>query len=101
MHKAPTIPRGLPIFLAALLLVGCEASPRAPALRDSPVFHSPQEGFRFLVPEGWKQTAHGVLPAGKLKGEVLFAQYRLPTSQQAALFELLCYAEGTHPSPLE
>ena len=94
------------LLVAALLpvgplLFGCDSGPKAPALRDSPVFYSKQEGFRFLVPEGWKQSAHGVLPAGALKGEVLFAQYRMPTSQQAALLDLLCYEEGTHASPQE
>lgn len=87
------------VGLAALLLAGCDTRPKAPALRDSPVFHSKQEGFRFLVPEGWTKSAHGVLPSGKLKGEVLFAQFRVPTSEQEAMLDVLCFSEGTHASP--
>ena len=63
-----------------------------------PVFHSKQEGFRFLVPEKWKQTANGVLPGGKLDRAVMFAQFRMLTSQQNALLELLCFDEGKHPN---
>lgn len=84
-----------------LLLVGCESRPKAPALRDAPVFHSKQEGFRFLVPEGWKQHANGALPAGKLEGVVLFAQYRMPNSKQGAMLDLLCFSEGKYASPQE
>lgn len=87
--------------MVAISLAGCDSRPRAPALRDSPVFHSREEGFRFLVPEGWTKSAHGVLPSGKLKGEVLFAQFRVPTSEQEAMLDLLCYSEGTHASPAE
>ena len=48
-------------MLAAVLLAGCQPKPKAPALLDEPVFQS-DEGFRFLVPEGWIMAARGNVP---------------------------------------
>lgn len=96
--------RGLSLagmFLAVLFAAGCESRPKAPALRDTPVFHSKAEGFRFLVPEKWKQTANGVLPGGKLDRAIMFARFRMIETQKSGFLELLCFDEGKHPSLLE
>jgi hypothetical protein len=66
---------GLTAFLAGILLaLGCQSRPRAPVLTNEPVFQS-EEGFRFLVPEGWIMTARTTVPPGPAKSEVLLVQY--------------------------
>ncbi len=49
--------------LCALLLLtvvgGCETRLTAPRLEDGPVYKNQREGFRFFVPDGWKQRAAG------------------------------------------
>ena len=77
----------------AVLLAGCDSKPRAPVLRDSDVYQNNQEGFRFLVPDNWTQTASAVLPNGVIEGEVLLVQYRMRTAQQGASLEVLCFDE--------
>ena len=79
------------LVLFAIVVAGCESRPKAPALRDAPVFHNKQEGLRLLVPEGWKQTAGGTLPPGKLEGNVLLARFRLPSSESGASLDILCF----------
>ncbi|MFO0820879.1 MAG: hypothetical protein U1A77_23230 [Pirellulales bacterium] len=78
--------------LVALLLVavGCNPTPQAPALRDSPVYQNKSAGFRFLVPQGWRQMATASLP-DKLEQEFLVARYGLTTSPQGAMFEVMCF----------
>lgn len=76
---------------AALLLMlgGCSSEPQAPALSDGPVYFNDSAGFRFLVPEGWKQVANSQLPES-LEAEFLLVRYRLTTSPRGAVFETLC-----------
>ncbi len=78
-----------PLGLALLLLIwGCQPKPKAPALSDGPVFQS-DEGFRFLVPEGWLMAARANLPPGPLEKERLLVQYRRVISgQQSATLEV-------------
>jgi hypothetical protein len=73
--------------LAAVLLDGCKPKPKAPALLDEPVFQS-DEGFRFLVPEGWSMAARGNLPPGKLDKERLLVQYRRTIGDTQATLEV-------------
>ena len=71
-----------PLGLALLLLVcSCQPKPKAPALSDGPVFQC-DEGFRFLVPEGWLMAARANLPRGPLEKERLLVQYRRTTPGQ-------------------
>jgi hypothetical protein len=72
-----------------LMLAGCSAEPQAPALRDGPVYLNDSAGFRFLVPQGWKQVANSQLPE-PLEAEFLLVRYRLSTSPRGAVFETLC-----------
>jgi hypothetical protein len=58
------------------LLAGCEKRPRAPALRDDPVYQSDSEGFRFLAPQGWTQSTRAEVPPGKVTTEFPLVQYR-------------------------
>jgi hypothetical protein len=60
-------------------------------LRDAPVYQNDAEGFRFLVPKGWIQTASAVLPPERLEDEVVLVRYQMRTSEKAALVELLCF----------
>ena len=81
-----------PIALALLAsLLGCDSRPKAPVLRDAPVYQNDAEGFRFLVPKGWIQTASAVLPPERLEGEVVLVRYRMRTSEKTALVELRCF----------
>jgi hypothetical protein len=79
-------------LLGLLVFAGCDSSPKAPALSDAPVYEN--EGFRFLVPEGWLQSAAATLPSGALEGEVLLTQYRMRTASQGATLEILCFDES-------
>jgi hypothetical protein len=77
-------------FLLCGLLCGCRNTPSAPSLRDAPVYHSAEEGFRFLVPDGWTQNASAVLPAGKLEGENFLVRYQMKTPEQGATLQIVC-----------
>lgn len=75
-------------ILLFIVLIGCSQGPKAPALEDGPVFYDRQEGFRFLVPDGWKQSVHAVLPPGRLEDERMIVEYHLPAAQ--ASFAVTC-----------
>src|SRR4051812_37404764 len=60
----------------APMVAGCARRPSAPPLEDSAVFRNQREGFRFSVPEGWKQRARGEVPSGKILSERMLAEYR-------------------------
>jgi hypothetical protein len=74
-------------MLAAVLPAGCQPKPKAPALLDEPVYQS-DEGFRFLVPEGWTMAARGSLPPGPLDKERLLVQYRRSADDKQATLEV-------------
>ncbi len=71
-----------------LLMASCSRTPRAPDLQDSPVYQSTREGIRFLVPEGWKQSARAEVPAGKIDKERLLVSYRKAIGGRMCDFEL-------------
>jgi hypothetical protein len=81
------VPCFLGALLAALLLAGCQPRPKAPALIDEPVFQS-EEGFRFLVPEGWNMAARGNVPSGPLDKERLLVQYRRAADGRQSTLEV-------------
>lgn len=78
---------GLLAVLLAVLLAGCTPKPKAPALVDEPVFQS-DEGFRFLVPEGWIMAARGNMPSGSLDKERLVVQFRRAVGDSQATLEV-------------
>ena len=63
------------VLLVAVLLAGCSGRPRAPALDNESVYQNSQEGFRFVVPQGWAQSVKANLPPGPLKDEKLLVRY--------------------------
>ena len=83
------------LALTGLIAVsGCgDGTPKAPLLHDGPVYQNKSAGFRFLVPQGWNQSASAQVPPA-LDREFLVVQYRLKTTQQGALFEVLCFEPG-------
>ena len=102
-YQFPWINLARPVQVLALLVLamaGCESRPRAPALSDAPIYNNRQEGFRFLVPDGWTQSATAALPTGKLESEVLLVQYRMKTAQQGATLDVLVFDED-QPSDLK
>jgi hypothetical protein len=66
-------------IVSGTLLTGCEGRLTAPPLEDGPVYRNTREGFRFFVPDGWKQRARGEVPAGKIETERMLAEYRCLT----------------------
>ena len=89
-----------PAMLALIALLaplwGCNSQPAAPLLSDSPVYQNSAEGFRFLVPEGWTQTASSALPTGDIQGEVFLVRYRLKTEEEGANLQVMCMADGAY-----
>lgn len=77
-------------MLGMMVCPGCNRGPVAPELRNSPVYNNRREGFRFLVPDGWKQTASANLPAGNLETELFLVQYDVPSREAAAQVQVLC-----------
>lgn len=77
-----------PALLAIVLLSwGCRPKPKAPALIDEPVYQS-DEGFRFLVPEGWIMTAKSNVPPGPVEKECTLVQYRPDSGDSSASLEI-------------
>ncbi len=74
-------------------LAGCTSQPAAPLLSDAPVYRNATEGFRFLVPEGWTQTASSILPPGELKGEVFLVRYNVRSAEIGATLYVICRAD--------
>ena len=75
------------LVVAVLLGCGCQRKPKAPALIDEPVYQS-DEGFRFLVPEGWLMGARANVPPGPLDKERLLVQYRRTSGGDLATLEV-------------
>ncbi len=67
--------------------LGCQTQPKAPALIDEPVYQS-DEGFRFLVPEGWIMAARRTVPPGPVEKERLLVQYRRADGDKQATLEV-------------
>ncbi|MCA9054515.1 MAG: hypothetical protein KDA75_11800 [Planctomycetaceae bacterium] len=76
-------------FVLLAVCCGCESRPQAPVLRNSPVYQSETEGFRFRVPDGWSQTANSTLPSGEVPRDVFLARYSLETSEGGASLQVL------------
>jgi hypothetical protein len=71
-----------------LLVGGCSTRPRAPVLRDDPVYQDDREGFRFLAPEGWTQSTRAEVPRGKRETETPLVAYRRKTGSALASFRV-------------
>lgn len=85
--------------VSMLSLTGCgEAVPEAPELRDAPVYENAQEGFRFMVPDGWTQTASSVLPPGEIQGEAFLARYRVKSPEAGSMLVIECSAASNEKS---
>jgi hypothetical protein len=82
------------LVLFLLACTGCTPQPAAPLLSDAPVYRSAAEGFRFLVPEGWTQTASSVLPPGKLTSEVFLARYKVRSAELGATLYIICMSDN-------
>lgn len=76
------------VLLVAALCGGCRERPRAPLLRDEPVYHDAKQHIRFLAPEGWTQHAKSDLPAGPIDSEHLLVDYMHWTGDMPALLSV-------------
>jgi hypothetical protein len=76
-----------------VLAVGCGHRPAAPALTNARVYQNAGEGFRFLVPEGWIQTASSSLPPGPVAREQFLTRYSIASGEPGATFVVLCVDE--------
>jgi len=81
---------GLVWWIGLAIGIGCASRPEAPRLSDAPVYRNSREGFRFLVPDGWIQTASSNLPAGDLDGEIFLVRYNVQSRQAGASLQVLC-----------
>jgi hypothetical protein len=75
------------LLVGLLLSLGCRSRPKAPALTNEPVFQS-DEGFRFLVPEGWIMSARSSVPSGPLEKEEVLVQYHRVEADREAMLEV-------------
>src|SRR5262245_60271828 len=78
------------IRLLALLamIAGCSDRPRAPALRNDPVYENTSAGIRFMVPAGWTQQAKSEPSSKPANTEQLLVRYTGPRSPIPATFEV-------------
>ncbi len=76
------------MILAAVIFAGCQDRPRAPALRDDPVFEDAQSGMRFLAPTGWAETARSAFPDGRADKDTMLVRYQSPPTEKPATFEV-------------
>lgn len=83
----------LVIGLLTSWLAGCDSTPRAPELVDSPVYQNETEGFRFRVPDGWTQTASSNLPAGDFEGENFLVRYLVQSPTGGSTLQVLCFVD--------
>jgi hypothetical protein len=74
----------------ALLAGGCSGGPRAPVLKDEPVYQNPQEGLSFEVPEGWTQFARREAPSGKATEEATLVEYQLHGADSQTVLRVTC-----------
>jgi hypothetical protein len=88
-------PFAWPITLV-VVAAGCSSKPAAPMLTDSPVYQNAAEGFRFLVPEGWTQTASSALPTGDIQGEIFLVRYRIKSLEMGSNLQIICMADGPY-----
>ncbi|SRR6266404_5684408 len=77
----------LPLVLL-VLTAGCNRPPRAPALRDEPVYTNSRDGFSFLSPAGWLQTAKSDPPDEISERDRLLVCYQSPAATLKAWFEV-------------
>jgi hypothetical protein len=83
----------LVVALLVTSFIGCDSGPQAPLLGDFPVYQNPNEGFSFLVPDGWTQTSNTLLPPGDLEGETFLVRYKLRTAEAGAGLNVICMQE--------
>lgn len=74
--------------LLSLLPLACSSEPRAPALRNDPVFEDSREGIRFLAPDSWVQKVRGSVPPGAATQERALVEYQRAGGTQGASFRL-------------
>ncbi len=78
----------LMMALACQLASGCVTKPRAPVLSDDPVYQNNKEGFRFLAPTGWTQSARADVPPGKREKETPIVAYTRDSGTYPASFRV-------------
>src|SRR5262245_10143937 len=71
----------------AVTLAGCDSAPRAPVLRDDPVYQNNIHGLRFLAPEGWTIRARSEVGPEKVDKERLLVDYQGKGGTRAASFQ--------------
>jgi hypothetical protein len=76
------------VVLGLGLAAGCSDRPRAPALRDEPVYDNPAEGLRFLTPEGWNQVARADPPPDPSGKDRLLVSYQSTGRGHPAVLEV-------------
>lgn len=82
------------LAIIAVFAAGCSRGPSAPLLTDSHVYQNAAEGFRFLIPDGWVQTASSALPPGNLAGPVFLVRYTLAAAEPGTMFTVVCMDES-------
>jgi hypothetical protein len=62
--------------------------PRAPSLRDEPVFQDAKAGLRFLVPDGWNTSSKTIYQPESTSQERSLVEYGKISNDQLASFEV-------------
>jgi hypothetical protein len=76
------------MVVGTVLAAGCARKPRAPALLNEPVYQNSWEGFRFLIPEGWTESARSDSAPPRTEKEWLVVRYELLTAEKPATLEV-------------
>jgi hypothetical protein len=64
--------------------------PRAPVLKDEPVYQNAREGLRFLVPEDWTMLARGEAPASATGQEWPLVEYQFHGADSPTVLRVTC-----------
>ncbi len=79
----------LSAMVFALVPLGCDDGPHAPALTSETVYRNDAIGLRYLAPPGWLIQARANLPTERVDRPIVLASYKRMGSEDQADFQLM------------